>query len=55
LRSHPYLGSASQNHPGYYQLVIHGHRLIYRVIPDTGDGATAGDVLIVALFGPGQP
>lgn len=55
LRDHPYLGGESEEHPGHRQYVVSGYRLIYRVHPDTGDGATAGDVRIVAVFGPGQP
>ena len=30
------------------------HRVIYRVQPDTGLSATAGDVLVLRVFGPGQ-
>ena len=54
LRDHPYLGTPSADHPGLRQLVVAEHRLIYRLVPDTGDAGTAGDVLILALFGPGQ-
>jgi len=28
--------------------------LIYRVVPDTGDDRTAGNVQVVRVFGPGQ-
>ena len=31
-----------------------GHRVIYRVDPDSGSNATAGDVLVLRVFGPGQ-
>ena len=31
------------------------HRIVYRVDPDTGESSTAGDVRILAVFGPGQP
>lgn len=55
LRDHPYLGAPSSELPGYRQLVVSEHRIIYRVTPDTGDSATAGDIRIVAVFGPGQP
>ena len=51
---HPYLGSASAELPGRRQLVIADYKLIYRVDPDTGDSVTAGDVRILAVFGPGQ-
>lgn len=33
---------------------IERHRVVYRVIPDTGRNATAGDVLVLRVFGPGQ-
>ncbi len=55
LRAHPYLGRPSEEHPGHRQLVMSGYRLLYRVDPDTGDSDTAGDIRIVAVFGPGQP
>jgi len=40
-------------------LVVSGYRLLYRVEPDTGDSETgdsetAGDIAVLALFGPGQ-
>ena len=54
LRDHPYLGGESDEHPNHRQLVVSGYRLIYHLDPDTGDSATAGDVRIVAVFGPGQ-
>lgn len=31
-----------------------GHRVIYRVSPDTGSNSTAGDVQVLRVFGPGQ-
>lgn len=55
LREHPYLGAPSPEQPGRRQLVVSGYRIIYRVDPDTGDIDTAGDVRILAVFGPGQP
>jgi plasmid stabilization system protein ParE len=54
LRDYPYLGGTSEEHPRHRQLVVSGYRLIYRVEPDTADSATAGDVRIVAVFGPGE-
>lgn len=33
---------------------VERHRVIYRVIPDTGRDATAGDVLVLRVFGAGQ-
>lgn len=55
LKAHPYLGPASDEHEGCRVLVVSGYRLIYEVDPDTGDAATAGDVRVLAVFGPGQP
>ncbi len=54
LRAHPDAGSESVEHPGHRQLVVSGYRIVYSVHPDTGDGTTAGDVRVVAVFGPGQ-
>ncbi len=31
-----------------------GHRVIYEVVPDTGRNATAGNVTVLRVFGPGQ-
>jgi len=36
-------------------MVVSGYRVIYRVDPDTGADATAGDVTVLAVFGPGEP
>lgn len=55
LRDHPYLGAPSAEQPGLRQFVVSEHRIIYRMDPDTGDGATAGNIRILAVFGPGQP
>ena len=54
LRDYPYIGTASSELVGRRQFVVSGYRVIYRVDPDTGDSATAGDIRIVAVFGPGQ-
>ena len=40
--------------PGTRELPCEGHRVVYAVEPDTGDNATAGDVTVLAVFGPGQ-
>lgn len=55
LRTYPYLGAPVADRPGRYRLVVGEYRLIYRVDPDTGVSDTAGDVRVVAVFGPGQP
>jgi hypothetical protein len=34
--------------------IIESHRIVYRVSPDTRDNATAGDVLVVRILGPGR-
>ncbi len=31
-----------------------GYRALYRVRPDTGRNDTAGDVVVLRVFGPGQ-
>jgi plasmid stabilization system protein ParE len=54
LRQYPYLGAESAEIPGHRQIVVSGYRIIYQVNPDTGDSATAGDIRVVAIFGPGQ-
>jgi plasmid stabilization system protein ParE len=54
LANAPYTGASSQRHPGLRDLVVANYRLFYTVDPDTGDVATAGDILIVAIIGPGQ-
>jgi len=54
LRGNAYLGAVLPEVPGHRQLVVSGYRVIYQVQPDTGENATAGDIRIVAVFGPGQ-
>jgi plasmid stabilization system protein ParE len=54
LKDHPYLGGPAHGAPGARVLIVSGYRLIYTVTPDTGDNVTAGDILIVKVFGPGQ-
>lgn len=54
LAEAPYRGAAAPGDPGLRQVIISGHRLLYRVFPDTGQTATVGDVTVIALFGPGQ-
>ena len=54
LRLYPCLYPVGE-HPGVREMPCDGgHRALYRVIPDTGRNATAGDVLILRVFGPGQ-
>lgn len=41
--------------PGVRELPCDGgYRALYEVIPDTGREETAGDVLVLRVFGPGQ-
>jgi plasmid stabilization system protein ParE len=54
LRRNAYLGHPVAEFAGHRQLVVSGYRVIYQVLPDTGENATAGDIRIVAIFGPGQ-
>ena len=53
LRDMPCLPTRGRR-PGTRELSSQGHRIIYRVDPDTGSNATAGDVLVLRVFGPGQ-
>jgi hypothetical protein len=54
LRQHPCLYPVGQ-HPGVRELPCDGgYRVLYRVTPDTGGNATAGDVWVLRVFGPGQ-
>ena len=53
LRDHPCLYAVG-DHPGRREMSCEGHRVIYRVDPDTGHNGTAGDVLVLRVFGPGQ-
>jgi hypothetical protein len=54
LREHPRQFPVIE-HPGRREFTSGGgYRVVYRVDPDTGDNETAGDVLILRIFGPGQ-
>lgn len=54
LTAYPSLGTPGA-HPGTRELfVAGGHCVVYRLDPDTNDTLTAGDVLILRIFGPGQ-
>src|SRR5271166_4995045 len=51
LRHNPSLHPIGQ-HPGIRELPCSGgYRVVYRVVPDS---STAGDVLVLRVFGPGQ-
>lgn len=39
--------------PGLRNLVREGYVIVYRVDQDTGNSATAGDVMVLAVFPPG--
>jgi hypothetical protein len=41
-------------HAGLRGRHVEGHRIVYAVTPDTGHDATAGDVTVLRIFGPGQ-
>ena len=43
----------SPAHPGCRHMICEGYFILYEVVPDTGDNATAGDVQILAVFPPG--
>jgi plasmid stabilization system protein ParE len=53
LKVHPCLHLKGER-PGTRELSCERHRIVYRVDPDTGRDATAGDVLVLRVFGPGQ-
>jgi plasmid stabilization system protein ParE len=54
LREQPCLWAVGQ-HPGVRELPRAGaYRAFYEVHPDTGRDETAGDVLVLRLYGPGQ-
>ena len=53
LRRTPCLYAKGEK-PGTREASVEGHRVVYRVDPDTGHNATAGDVLVLRVFGPGQ-
>lgn len=42
------------DYPGVREMPCQGHRVIYVATPDTGINKTAGDVLVLRVFGPGQ-
>lgn len=42
------------DHEGARQRSVDGYKIIYRVLLDTGDNDTAGDVVVVRIYGPGQ-
>jgi hypothetical protein len=55
LRDEPCRYAVSKDHPGMREVpVAGGYRVIYMVRPDTGYNATAGDVEVLRVFGPGQ-
>jgi plasmid stabilization system protein ParE len=45
---------AEGDHPGVREIPVEGYTILYEVGPDTGDNATAGDVTILRVFGPGM-
>jgi len=53
LRQHPCRWPQGV-HPGVRERHVEGYRVCYEVLPDTGDDATAGDVTVLRVFGPGQ-
>ncbi len=42
------------DHPDVRELPCEGYRVMYEIDGDTGRNETAGDVLILRVFGPGQ-
>lgn len=54
IRLAPCRWPISTDLPGKRKFSVEGYQIIYSVEPDTGDNETAGDVNILAVFGPGQ-
>jgi hypothetical protein len=54
LRDWPYSGIESPEHPGRRVLFIAGYSVVYRIERDTGDSATAGHVVVLAIIPPGK-
>jgi hypothetical protein len=40
---------AHDERPATREAPVEGHRIVYRVTPDTGSNATAGDVLVLRV------
>ncbi len=54
LREHPCLWPVNQ-HTGVRELPCEGgYRALYEVVSDTGRDETAGDVIVLRVYGPGQ-
>ena len=53
LRRYPCKWPAGE-HPGVRECPVAGYMMMYEVSPDTGDNRTAGDVVILRVFGPHQ-
>ena len=55
LRAEPMRYRRDPEDPRQSIISVEGYRIIYEVTPDTGDNATAGDVTVLAVLGPGEP
>jgi hypothetical protein len=53
LADHPCL-HARGDHPSTREFTCERHRIVYEVNPDIGSNTTAGDVVVLRIFGPGQ-
>ncbi len=53
LARYPY-AHAIKEPPRVRMLVCEGHRILYTLAPDTGITSTAGEVVLIRIFGPGQ-
>lgn len=54
LREHPCRYPLGQHRGVRERRCAGGYRALYRIVPDTGRDETAGDVLVLRVFGPGQ-
>ena len=53
LRSRPCWWPRSE-HEGARERIVEGYKIVYQIRPDTGSNDTAGDVLVLRVFGPWQ-
>lgn len=53
LQEHPCRWPVGER-AGLRERPVEGYRILYVVTPDTGGDATAGDVTVLRIFGPGQ-
>ncbi len=55
LGIYPFMGRVSDQDPTMRELVCRQHRIIYLVEDGAGASEDAGDILVLDIFGPGEP